>query len=90
MTSCQVCGDEFRLNVVSDRHTGIKYLRAGCCDYPLRPAPKINELLRSPNLSNDDRSYLQRVSQLDWFGAQVASVLLQIEAKVKAAGEVAA
>jgi hypothetical protein len=46
--------------------------------------------LRSPNLSNDDRSYLQRVSQLDWFGAQVASVLLQIEAKVKAAGEVAA
>lgn len=82
--SCQHCGFEFRLNVVSDRLTKTKYLRAGCCDAPLRPCPEPVELMRSPNLSLEERQYLQRVAGLDWFSGQVAAVLLQIEAKVKA------
>ena len=52
---CQHCGFEFRLNVVSDRRTGTKYLRAGCCDAPLRPCPDRVELMRSANLSQDER-----------------------------------
>ena len=87
--SCQHCGFEFRLNVVRDRRTGTKYLRAGCCDAPLRPCPDPSELLRSANLTQDEREYLQRIANLDWFSGQVATVLLQIEAKVKAFGEVA-
>jgi hypothetical protein len=88
--SCQHCGFEFRLNVVSDRRTKTKYLRAGCCDAPLRPCPDPAELLRSPNLTQDEREYLQRLANLDWFSGQVASVLLQIEAKSNVSGEVAA
>jgi hypothetical protein len=87
--SCQHCGFEFRLNVVSDRRTGRKYLRAGCCDAPLRPCPNVEELLRSANLTQDEREYLQRLVNLDWFSGQVATVLLQIEAKVNTAGGVA-
>ncbi|MBD2527455.1 hypothetical protein [Nostoc sp. FACHB-133] len=88
--SCQRCGFEFRLNVVSDRRTGTKYLRAGCCDTPLRPCPDPDELMRSAHLSQDERDYLQRIANLDWFSGQVAALLLQIEAKVKASGQVSA
>ena len=88
--SCQHCGFEFRLNVVSDRRTGTKYLRAGCCNAPLRPCPDPYELLRSAHLSQDERDYLQRIANLDWFSGQVAALLLQIEAKVKASGQVSA
>ncbi|MHC5779894.1 hypothetical protein, partial [Nostoc sp.] len=70
--------------------TGTKYLRAGCCDAPLRPCPDPAELLRSANLTPSERDYLQRIANLDWFGCKVASVLLQVEAKVKASGEVVA
>lgn len=84
MNICPHCQGEFRLNVTVDRHTGVKYLRAGCCDSPLRPCPNPEKLLRSPCLSEDERSYLSRVSGLDWFSGQVAAVLLQIEAKVEA------
>jgi hypothetical protein len=79
---CQECGGDFRLKVVSDRRTGTKYLKAGCCDVALRPCPNPNELLRSPNLNLEERFYLQRLVKLDWFSGQVAAVLLQIEAKV--------
>ncbi|MHC5719530.1 MAG: hypothetical protein ACYTX0_47670 [Nostoc sp.] len=88
--SCQHCGFEFRLNVVSDRRTGTKYLRAGCCNAPLRPCPDPNELLRSPNITPSERDYLQRIAKLDWFRGKVAAVLLQIEAKIKTSGEVGA
>lgn len=87
--SCQHCGFEFRLNVVSDRRTGTKYLRAGCCDAPLRPCPDPVELMRSPNLSLEERQYLQRLARLDWFSSQAAALLLQIEAKLKASKGVA-
>lgn len=87
--SCQHCGFDFRLNVVSDRRIGTKYLRAGCCDAPLRPCPDPAELLRSPNLTPSEREYLQRLVKFDWFSGQVATVLLQIEAKTKASGEAA-
>lgn len=86
--NCQHCGFEFRLKVVSDRRTGTKYLRAGCCDAPLRPCPDPVELIRSPNLTPSEREYLQRLVKLDWFSGQMATVLLQIEAKTKASGEV--
>ncbi|HEY9799259.1 MAG TPA: hypothetical protein V6D25_02790 [Leptolyngbyaceae cyanobacterium] len=90
MSSCQVCGGDFRLNVVSDRHTGIKFLRAGCCDSPLRQCPSPDKLLRSASHTSDERNYLQRVAKLNWFGsAVVASNLLRIEAKIKASGGVA-
>jgi hypothetical protein len=89
MKLCPDCGFEFHLNVVSDRRTGKKYLRAGCYDVPLRPCPNPAELLRSPNLTQDEREYLKRVVNLDWFSGQMATVLLQIEAKVNTAGGVA-
>ncbi|MBD2341984.1 hypothetical protein H6G64_34195 [Calothrix sp. FACHB-156] len=88
---CQHCGFEFRLNVKSDRWTKSKYLRAECCDSPLRPCPDPDKLLRSPNLTPEERQYLAQVAALDWFSAQVAAVLLQMEAKAQAASvEVAA
>jgi hypothetical protein len=87
--NCQFCGGEFRLNVTCDRRTGTKYLRAACCNAPLRPCPEPAELLRSAKLTPSERDYLQRIANLDWFSGKVASVLLQIEAKVKASGEVA-
>ncbi|WP_375449102.1 hypothetical protein [uncultured Nostoc sp.] len=88
--ACEYCGGKFRLNVVSDRRTKTKYLRAGCCDAPLHPCPDPAELLRSPNLTSEERLYLNKVVKLDWFSGQVAAVLLQIEVKTKASGEVAA
>ena len=87
--NCQFCGGEFRLNVVACRRTKSKYLRAGCCDGALRSCPEPAELLRSANLTQDERDYLQRIANLDWFSGKVASVLLQIETKVKAFGGVA-
>lgn len=87
---CLACGFKFRLKVISDRRTRTKYLRADCCDAPLRPCPEPSELLRSANLSSEERNYLQRIANLDWFTGKVASVLLQIEAKVKTSGEVSA
>jgi|GEM_PF-3279184 len=87
--NCQFCGGEFRLTVTCDRQTKSRYLRAGCCDSPLRPCPEPAELLREANLTPSERDYLQRIANLDWFSGKVASVLLQIEAKVKASGEVA-
>lgn len=89
MKNCPECGGEFRLNVVSDRHTGVRYLRAGCCDSPLRKCPNPDELLRSPNINLEERLYLTKISKLDWFSGQVAAVLLQIEAKTKASEGVA-
>ncbi|MBD2255599.1 hypothetical protein [Nostoc parmelioides] len=89
MNSCQVCGGEFWLNVVSDRSLEAKYLRAGCCDSPLSPCPSPDELLRSSSINLEERLYLIKVAKLEWFSGQVAAVLLQIEGKVKAAGEVA-
>ncbi|MCC5611065.1 hypothetical protein LC612_31020 [Nostoc sp. CHAB 5834] len=88
--NCQFCNGEFRLNVVACRRTKTKYLRTGCCDGALRPCPEPAELLRSANLTQDEREYLQRITNLDWFSGQVATVLLQIEAKTKASGEVGA
>lgn len=87
--NCQFCGGEFRLNVTCDRQTKAKYLRAGCCDGALRPCPEPAELLREASLTPSERDYLQRIANLDWFSGKVASVLLQIEAKVKASGGVA-
>jgi len=78
---CPHCGFKFRLNVISDRCTKTRYLRSGCCDSPLRPCPSPIELLRCPNLTSDERDYLQRVASLEWFGGAVASVLLQLEEK---------
>lgn len=79
--NCQFCGGEFRLKVTCDRRTKTRYLRAGCCDAPLRPCPSPDELLRSPNLSLEERQYLQRITKLDWFSSQVAGILLQLEIK---------
>ena len=87
--NCQFCGGEFRLNVVACRQTKSKYLKAGCCNYPLSPCPEPAELLRSASLTSSERDYLQRLENLDWFSGKVAAVLLQIEAKVKTSGEVA-
>jgi hypothetical protein len=81
MKTCQHCGFDFRLNVISDRWTKSKYLRAGCCDALLRPCPDPDKLLRSPKLTSEEKEYLRRVSSLDWFGGQVATLLLQLEAK---------
>lgn len=81
MKACQHCGFKFRLNVISDRWTKRKYLRAGCCNAPLGECPNPERLLRSPNLTAEEKEYLERVSSLDWFGGQVAALLLQIEAK---------
>ncbi|RCJ16879.1 hypothetical protein A6S26_32515 [Nostoc sp. ATCC 43529] len=89
MKLCPDCGFEFHLNVVSDRRTGRKYLRSGCCDGPLRACPDPCELLREANITQDEREYLQRLANLDWFSGQVAAVLLQIETKAKVSGEVA-
>ena len=50
--NCQFCGGEFRLNVVACRRTKTKYLRAGCCDSPLRSLSDLDELLRSTNLQS--------------------------------------
>ncbi|WP_375449053.1 hypothetical protein [uncultured Nostoc sp.] len=86
--TCEYCGGEFRLKVTCDRRTKSRYLRAGCCDSPLRPCPDPVELMRSPNITTNERDYLQRLVDLDWFSGQVASVLLQIELKIKAAGGV--
>jgi hypothetical protein len=69
-------------NHISDRRTSTKYLKAGCCDVALRPCPDPDELLRSPNLNLEESFYLQRLVKLGWFSGQVATVLLQIEAKV--------
>ena len=90
MKNCPHCGSEFRYNVVACRHTKFKYLRSGCCDLALRQCPDPEVLMRSPNLSNEQRDYLQRVAALDWFSGSVAVVLLQIETKVQQAGEVRA
>ncbi|BBD65927.1 hypothetical protein NIES4072_03940 [Nostoc commune NIES-4072] len=87
--NCQFCNGEFRLNVVACRRTRTKYLRAGCCDGALRPCPEPAELLRSAKLTQDERDYLQRIAKLDWFSGRVATVLLRIEAKVKASMGVA-
>lgn len=89
MRNCPECGGDFRLNVVSDRHTGIKFLRACCCDSPLRRCSGPDKLLRSASLTSDERNYLQRAAKLDWFGSAVASNLLRIEATIKASGGVA-
>lgn len=85
---CQHCRFEFRLNVVACRRTKAKYLRTGCCDAALRPCPDPAELLRSVNLTQDERDCLQRLANLDWFSGQVAAVLLQIEAKSKVSRQV--
>lgn len=90
MKTCPHCGGDFRYNLVVDRRTKTKYLRTGCCDAPLRECPNLNELLRSPALTLEERNYLQRVSKLDWFSGQVVAIVLQIEAKVQASVEVAA
>lgn len=90
MKTCPHCGFEFRLNVVTERQTSTKYLRAGCCDAPLRECPNPDKLLRSPNLTAEERQYLARVDKLGWFSCQAAAVLLQIEAKAQASTEVAA
>ncbi|MHC5831981.1 MAG: hypothetical protein ACYT04_92395, partial [Nostoc sp.] len=74
--SCEYCGFEFRLNVISDRRTGAKYLRAGCCDAFLRRCPDPAELLRSANLTPSEREYLQRLTSVSWFGGKTAAVLL--------------
>ena len=87
--NCQFCGGEFRLNVTCDRQTKTKYLRTGCCDSPLRPCPEPADLLQSASLTSSERDYLQRLVELHWFSGKVASVLLQIEAKIKASGGVA-
>lgn len=86
--ACEYCGGDFRLNVVACRRTKSRYLRAGCCDAALRHCPDPAELLRSPNLAQDERDYLQRLVKLDWFSGQVATVLLQIEAKIQTVGGV--
>lgn len=88
MKNCQHCGFEFRVNVVTCRPTRTKYLRTGCCDIALRPCPDPVELLRSPNLSTEERQYLQKVAALDWFGGQVATLLIEIEAKIQPSTEV--
>jgi hypothetical protein len=87
---CQYCGFEFRLNVISDRWTKSKYLRAGCCDALLRLCPDPDKLLRSLNLTDEERNYLQRIAKLDWFSGAVATNLLAIEAKLQASAGVAA
>ncbi|MHC5915871.1 MAG: hypothetical protein ACYTXE_33850 [Nostoc sp.] len=87
--NCQFCNGEFRLNVLACRRTKTKYLRTGCCDGALRPCPEPTELLRSDKLTQDERDYLQRIENLDWFSGRVATILLKIEAKVKASGGVA-
>jgi len=90
MKTCLHCGGDFRYNLVVHRQTKTKYLRAGCCDSPLRKCPDLNKLLRSPALTAEEKNYLHRVSKLDWFSGQVAAVLLKIEAKTQASVEVAA
>lgn len=89
MSNCEHCGGQFCLNVVSCSPSKVKYLKMGCCDVALRPCPNPSDLLRSPNLTSEERLYLNKVVKLDWFSGQVAAVLLQIEAKTKASGEVA-
>lgn len=90
MKICQQCGQQFRYNVVSDRRSGSKYLRTGCCDLAIRPCPDPEVLMRSAHLSEDERDWLNRIIPLPWFGAQVVAVLLQLESKVQQATEVQA
>ena len=87
MTICKECGQEFRYNVISDRRSGSKYLRSGCCDIALRQCPDPEVLMRSPHLSEDERDYLKRLIPLPWFGGQIVAVLLQLEAKVQQASK---
>jgi hypothetical protein len=86
---CNECGAEFRYNLVCDRRTDFKYLRSGCCDLALRKCPDPEILMRSPNLSSEERDYLRRVACLSWFSGQVAAVLLQLEAKTQAGAVIA-
>lgn len=88
MKLCQQCGQEFRYNLVSDRRSGSKYLRSGCCDLALRKCPDPEALMRSPHLSEDERDWLNRIIPLPWFGGQVVAVLLQLESKIQQATEV--
>ena len=91
MKICPHCGGDFRYNLVVERKSKTKYLRAGCCDSPLRECPDLNKLLRSPALTAEEKNYLQRISKLDWFSGQIVGVLLEIEAKTQASvAEVAA
>ncbi|BAY96016.1 MULTISPECIES: hypothetical protein [unclassified Tolypothrix] len=47
MKVCPHCQGEFRLNFTVERRTKSKYLRAGCCNAPLREYPSPERLLRS-------------------------------------------
>jgi len=81
MKACQHCGFEFRLNIISDRCSGAKYLRSGWCDAPLRECPDPDKLLQSPCLSQQEQDYLKKLVDLPWFSGQIAAILLQIESK---------
>lgn len=87
---CPHCGDlDYRYNVINERRIKAKALKTGCCDVFIRWCPDPELLLQLPNITPEQRDYLQRVSNLDWFSGAVAAVLLQIEAKTQASVEVA-
>ncbi|BDA76603.1 hypothetical protein CAL7716_107690 (plasmid) [Calothrix sp. PCC 7716] len=80
---CKHCNFEHKLNVVVDRRTKRKALRTGCCDIFIRWCPAPEDLLRLPNLTPDERDFLNSVANLDWFTSRVATNLIEIEEKGK-------
>ncbi|MBD2608400.1 hypothetical protein H6G81_28750 [Scytonema hofmannii FACHB-248] len=90
MKICKECGGNFRYNVVSDRRSGSKYLRSGCCDLAIRPCPNPEVLMRSPHISQHERDYLNGLIPLPWFSGKAVAMLLEIEGKIQRATEVEA
>lgn len=80
---CPHCYAEQSLTVSVDRGTRRKALRASCCDAFVRWCPDPKNLLKLPNLTPDEREFLHRVANLNWFTSRIAANLIQIEEKAK-------
>jgi hypothetical protein len=80
--NCPHCDIKFNLFCSTDRRTKVKSLFRGCCGTYSQPCPEPSRLLRSPNLTADERDFLARSQNLDWYSNQQVAVLLQIEAAI--------
>lgn len=99
MLKCPYYYGDYRLFCSTGRKTKVKSLLIGCCGlYYVRSCPKPSELLRSPRLGRspsphltaDEKDFLGRLQNLDWFSNPQVALILQIEAEIAARAEVAA